>query len=58
MSSYSMGAVKPEITQLRCFTGTAAFSDKQSRTCRDEFVKPTLKSLVNADSPGDFAYEA
>lgn len=53
-----MGAVKPQITQLRCFTGTAAFSDTQSKTCRDEFVKPTLKSPVNTNSPGDFAYEA
>lgn len=58
MSSYSMRPVKPQMTQLRYFTGTAAFFDIQSKTCRDQTMKPTFKSLANADSPGDFAYEA
>ena len=58
MSSYSVRAVKPQIAQLRYLTGTAVFSDIQSKTCRDQTMKPTFKSLVNADLPGDFAYEA
>lgn len=53
-----MRAVKRQVTWIRYFTGTAAYSDIQSITCRDGAMKPPFKSLVDADSPGDFAYEA